>query len=251
MNKQNLILWSGAIFITFLAGYLKSVTGPNFPMSGTIGIEGQRITYHIERKAHLKDTLRLLIRTDISGVTGKVQVAGRDSAYQFTATPDSQFISACIPVASLPAKLLYSIILQYHGKNYPVPYNGEQFTTLCVPKVADSLQFVHFVTLYLGLVLTLRAALDKFGEGKRTKKLSLFALICFGLYGFFVVPVINFIELNAINRTVLQPQAMFYPLPLLLFFFGVASLIAIFTMKNSELPAWLFAAGTLLLFFFV
>ena len=65
--KQSIILWISAILITFLFGYFNSVTNNDFPISGTIGIDGQKVTYKFEKvygiDANKNNNYEIFIRT--------------------------------------------------------------------------------------------------------------------------------------------------------------------------------------------
>ncbi len=52
MKKEPIILWVASIVITFLIGYFPTLTNKDYPISGTFGIEGEKVSYRFE-KIHL------------------------------------------------------------------------------------------------------------------------------------------------------------------------------------------------------
>ena len=71
--KQNIILWLGAIVITFLSGYVESVTSPDYPITGTIGIDGKKLSYKLDKTATPEEGLDIILRTDIDSLTGQLE----------------------------------------------------------------------------------------------------------------------------------------------------------------------------------
>lgn len=253
MKKQNFILWVSSLFIVFLIGYIRSVSNPNFPVSGTTGMDAKKITYVFEKKTHIKDTLTLRVRTDINTLSGKVTVYGNmhDTAFiPFVSSEKGELLTAYIPVKQLPAKVSYSVALMYKDSVFSIPAGNTVLTTFCYPKIPMSIMSVYYFFLYFGLLLAVRIGLEFFSDGSKVKKFSLFTLICFSLYGFFIIPVINFIESNAMNRTILQPEKMFTIPSLAFCALWIIAVITFFSKCNKPWQRWFFAAATLIIFFF-
>ena len=62
--KQQIILWISSIVLTFLTGYFYSVTRDDFPVTGTIGIEGKKVSYYLPKVYYGKDTMKIVLRSD-------------------------------------------------------------------------------------------------------------------------------------------------------------------------------------------
>lgn len=252
MKAQKLILWLGAILIVFLSGYLRSVTSPNFPLSGTTGMDAKKITYLFEKRAHVTDTLHVKLRTDLTNLRGDVIVftGNTETIIPLRSSYQGTVLSAGIPVKKMPATVNYSVRLQYKDSIFTVPAGVGQIATVCVPKVPISIMSVYYFFLYLGMLLAIRIGLEYFSNGLHVKRFSLFALISFSLYGFFIIPVINFIEANAINKTVLQPESMFTIPSLALCVVWIVGVIVLFSRISKPWMRLVFAALTLIIYFF-
>src|ERR1035437_10180706 len=91
--KKNIILWLGAIIITFLSGYLRNVIGPDYPVSGTIGFEGKMVTFKFDKIYRGNNSYNVFIRSDVKAV--KAFLLWKDfSTNAFTGLhPKNQFVS--------------------------------------------------------------------------------------------------------------------------------------------------------------
>ena len=60
--KQSFILWISAFVITFLVGFIQNRTSPSYPISGTVGIEGQKVSYFLKKVFRDKENYVMLIK---------------------------------------------------------------------------------------------------------------------------------------------------------------------------------------------
>ena len=63
--KNQIILWLSSLVLTFLIGYFKNVTDTNFPITGTFGIEGNKVSYKLDKVSYDKTVYKNII---ISGI---------------------------------------------------------------------------------------------------------------------------------------------------------------------------------------
>ena len=47
--KQNIILWIAAAIILFVVAYYKTLTSDYYPLSGSFGIEGEKVTFKFDK----------------------------------------------------------------------------------------------------------------------------------------------------------------------------------------------------------
>ena len=53
--KNQIILLLSALIIAFLTGYIESVTDADYPVTGTFGINGKKVSYKLD-KTHFGDS---------------------------------------------------------------------------------------------------------------------------------------------------------------------------------------------------
>ena len=70
--KNEIILWLSSIVIVFLIGYVKNVTDKDYPITGTFGIEGKKVSYKLDKVSYDKSYYKNIIISDIKGLKGKL-----------------------------------------------------------------------------------------------------------------------------------------------------------------------------------
>lgn len=209
--KQTIILWTAALFITLLAGYTKNVTGPEFPVSGTIGIDGKKVTYYFEKIIRDSSSFKISIRCDIDSVKGIVlfsKVNSNNSWDTILLSNQNRLLVGEIPYPGPLKKIFYKVELEKNGKKYFIPTKKEE-EIIFMGKVPITMKVLLFITFFFGLLLSVRTGLEYFNEHPHTKKLTLFTIIPFALYGFFVFPVYKTFELNMVGSQFANPIELF------------------------------------------
>ena len=70
MKKNNVILLIVSFVITFLTIYLSNLLDKDYPVTGTFGIDGKKISYRFEKVHYGREDFNVIIRTDIADVSG-------------------------------------------------------------------------------------------------------------------------------------------------------------------------------------
>jgi hypothetical protein len=236
--KQTIILWLSALFITLLAGYTNNVTSPEFPVSGTIGINGKKVTYYFDKVLRDSSNYKIIIRCDIDSVKGQViffDENNKNSLDTINLFNDNKSLIGEIPFPGPLKKILYKVELKRDNKKYFIPTeNGEEI--FFMGKVPTTMKVLLFITLFAGLLLAVRTGLEYFNPQPHTKKLMLFTIIPFALYGFFVSPVYKTFELNMVGSQFANPTDLF---TLSSFsYFVVWTLFGLIIFRSSNPKLW-------------
>lgn len=253
MKKQILILWLGALLLTFLFGYLKSVTSSTYPVTGTINTDGEKTTYKFDKEYSGREDLEIFIRTDKDTLNAFLlwRKIGLNDFDTIKMSFDNGIASAKIPRQKPFEKIEYQVAVETEegwkllpaGKSVELIFYGD------VPSVAEGLYYLTFV---FSLLLIFRTGLEYFNPNDHLKKLSLFTLISVSLFGFFLYPFKKSFESGPIGTKVLQPGEIFSLFDLLLPVIWIAAVILIFKNKSPKITA-LFAAiaSIILILFFI
>lgn len=265
--KQNIILWTSAILITFLFGYFNSVTNNDFPISGTIGIDGQKVTYKFEKvygiDENKNNNYEIFIRTDNKNLSGRIEwqnVKENNSAnnnkwnvVKLNYDEQKNYLIGIIPEQKPLTEIEYKVFIEY--------YNREQQKNITKQIPSDTIlrtEFIGFVpysissafwfTMYFGLVLAVRIALEFFSKINLIKKFTLFAVIAFVINGLVLNPLKITYELNAVGKEVL-PLGTIYPLKgIALSLLWILIMVLIFNAKKIKEIALGSGIVTLILF---
>lgn len=262
--KNNIILWLGTFIITFLAGYMHSVTGPNYPVSGTIGITGQKVTFKFDKiyrgydsyivfiLSDVKDVKAFLLWKDVSSIhiTNSIQKQPPSSWNRVTMSDSGAFIMGKIPKHSPYNKVAYRVELNYDGKQYYLP-EDKPVTMEFLGYVKPSVMNIFYFVLFGGLILAVRTGLEAFNNNRRIGMYTIFTLIFFFLYTIFVVPLKSTYELNAINHFVPSFNSLMTYQSVSLFVLWIIGLALIFNFKGNKVIPLVISSLTLIIYIFV
>ena len=249
--KQSFILWISAAIITFLTGFLQNRTSVIYPTSGTIGIEGQKISYHFKNVHREKTDYVLLLRTDIENLKGfvKWRERGENQAWQIDTMKYSRgSLLAKIPKQSALTEIEYLVNLNYKNREYFLPKNKIKKILFLGP-VPLSIDLHYYLTLFVGILLAVRGGLEFFNEKPKLRLYSIFTLISFFSCAMIFAPVKKSYEMGAIGKTVPPIGKLFEPWLVALLIIWMLNLILV---SYSRIPRkWVltFSILTLLIFY--
>lgn len=252
--KQIFILWLGAAVITYLAGYLNSATGPYYPVTGTIGIEGEKVSFKFDRIIRTNEDYNIFIRSDKTDVTGVLlwkKMNDKNDWHNADIYKDRGILTASIPAQSPLTECEYKAVLMYNDKEYPMPADKKTVTILFLGEVPAAISILYFIFLYGGLLLAIRTGLDFFNENQKIKKLSLFTLIFFSMHALFMNPLKKSFEIGAVNKNVPDISAIFDVQSLLFLILWIAAVIIFFKVKNPRFPSLISGIITIITFLFL
>ena len=107
--KNQIILWLSSLVILFLIGYIKNVTDKNYPVTGTFGIEGYKVSYKLDKVSDEKSTYKNIVISDIKGVSGKI-IWFRNNEHNETEMIEiDRGLAGEIPVLKAGQKINYKI----------------------------------------------------------------------------------------------------------------------------------------------
>ncbi len=247
--KQNLILWTAAFIITFLSGFLDSISSPNYPVSGTIGVGGEKVSYKFDKIHHGNQPYKFIIRTDIDTLEGKIEYKAKEETNWKTVTLKSadNILYGQIPAQEAGAELEYRAVIFHINKNYFLP-SQKPVSIKFFGKISPFINALYFFTLFLGILLSTRSGLDFFNENEKIKKLSLLTAVPFFVNAFVASPLRKTYELGGIGNKVL-PLSEIFPLGnIILFFFWIVTVIVIFNIKGYKKAVIISAVIILILF---
>ncbi|OGU77562.1 MAG: hypothetical protein A2V93_12435 [Ignavibacteria bacterium RBG_16_34_14] len=249
--KHSLILWSSALLLTFLTGYIQSGTSEYYPITGTFGIDEKKVSYRFEKIYNDKGDYTFIIRTDNPNIKAVVKwKKENENKWEVEEMRnDEETLVARIPRQNAGEKILYFAEIKKDEKKYTIP--DKPVTILFQGYVPSMISFLSNFALLGGLLLSFRTGLEFFNENQKIKKLTLFTAGFFFVYTIAVTPLRKSYELNAINNKVVPITSLFDLQSVLLFLLWIAAMIIVFRVKNPKLPALVFAIVNTLVFLFV
>lgn len=233
--KKLLILWFGAFIVTFLAGYLNSVTGSDFPFSGTIGSGKKKVTYYFETVYNGKQPMEVMMRTDIPELEGYIVNRTNGAADTIPMQYADNRLTAQFDSVAPGTLLKYDAYINYEGKWIKVP-GDRTVTTEIRGNLPKTMRVLVFICLFGGVLLAVRSGIDYFTERSNHRKNGFFALIALSCYSLIVMPVKLSFEMGLVNSMQNVSPGTIYTLKDMSFFLvWTAVMIAAFNVKNSKL----------------
>lgn len=249
--KQSFILWISAGIITFFVAFVQNRTSPTYPVSGTIGIDGQKVSYHFKKICNNKDDYFIMIRSDVENLKGvlKLKVLGEKLAWQIDTLKISEGnLLAKIPKQPALTEIEYLVKLNHKNTEYFLPKNRIAKTKFLGP-VPLTIDIHYYLTLFIGLLLAIRAGLEFFNEKPRLRLYSIFTLISFFSCTMIFAPVKKAYEMGAIGRTIPPIGELFEGWLIALVLIWILNLILISYTRIPKTWVIIFSILTLVIFY--
>jgi hypothetical protein len=247
--KNEIILWISSIIIVFLIGYVKNVTDSYYPVTGTFGIEGKKVSYKLDKVCFDKTSYKNIILSDLEGIKGKL-IWKTDSRQQEKEYQKIEKGLECDISRLKPGrKIEYKVVLIYGERSFKIPKDG--FITLTFwGNIPSGAKVLTFIFLYSGLLLSIRCLLELFNKNKNLKKYAVLNCSLLLILNSIIIPLRNSYKLGAINNYVPNVIDLIDPALLLILFLWIAGTIFFFYKKHIHPVLILITLVTVILFFF-
>jgi len=248
--KNEIILWLSSFLIVFLIGYIKNVTDKDYPITGTFGIEGRKVSYKLDKVSFDKISYKNIIISDIKGIKAKFILINTDEQIEIPYTEIERGLDCEIPKLEPGQKINYRVILSYKAEIYQIPKND--FVTLTFwGNIPSPINILHFILLYGGLLIVVRSLLEIFNNNKNSKRYALITCTIFITLVTIVAPLKSSYKLGAINNYVPPLTDLLEPVLLLILVIWIAGAILIFNKKFVRMVMIVIVSVTVALFFFL
>ncbi|MGB8319489.1 MAG: hypothetical protein WCE54_15250 [Ignavibacteriaceae bacterium] len=252
--KQTIILWTGAFVISFLFGFANRLISPEYPVTGSFGINMKKVIYKFEKVYRGNDNYKIVLGTEVDSLNGSIMWRVKDSNSGWNASPmkfSANTLTGVIPHQPPSTLVEYRVKVWKDSRTFYLPLNGKVIMKY-LGSVPSSIMGFYFFTLYLALFFSVRTGLDYFNENQKIKKLSLFTIMIWIANVIVFNPVKRSYELSTrIGSTVLPITDLFDIRHLDLLIIWLLGIILIFNLKNYKIWAAIISGATLIAFLFV
>ncbi len=245
--KNQIILLLSALLITFLAGYFESVTDTNFPVTGTFGIDGKKVSYKLNKIQYGDSPFEVIIISDVQDLEGYIKWR-KDENWQFSKMEQkNNIILGNIYGLKPVSELEYQVVFRKDAEEYIIPEKQPIHLSI-FGKIPPFVSTLYSLLLYVGLFLSIRTGLEVFNEDKMLKKYSFVHSAVFFLLAILVSPLYISYKLTAINHTVIPITTMFDLRITLLALTSILSTVIIFNIRNKNIIPLGFSVIIILMF---
>ena len=247
--KNEFILWFCSIILVFLIGYIKNITDKDYPITGTFGIEGKKVSYKLDKISYDKKTYKNIIISDISGLQGELIWVKDGMQYVASYRDVGKGLECEIPQLNPGQQIKYKVFLTYGEKSFEIPQDG--FTTITFwGNIPLGVNWLTFILLYGGLLMSFRCLLELFNRNKNLKKYAVITTALFLTLTSIIIPLRNSYKLGAINSFVPPIIDLIEPILLAILFLWIAGTVLLFYKKSIRLVTIIITSVTFVLFFF-
>ena len=248
--KNQIILWLSSLVVVFLIGFVKSVTDEEYPITGTFGIDGYKVSYKLDKVSYEKSTYKSIVLSDIKGVTGKIIWFRDDERYETEMIEIDRGLVGEIPILKAGQKINYKIVLEHKNKTYEIPKHD--FVTLTFwGNIPSAVKILHFILLYGGMLILIRSSLELFNQNKNLKKFILIASTLFLILTIIINPLRNTYKLGALNNYVPPVFDLLEPNYLIISALLIAGTILIFNNTFQRIITIITTSAVIMIFFLI
>ena len=247
--KNEIILWISSLILVFLISYFKNVTSPDYPITSTVGIEGKKVSYKLDKVCFEKQFYKNIILSDVEELTGKLIWIKDNIRFEREYKKIDRGLECSIPILKPGKRIKYKVELTYGEKTFEIPSEGYVTLTFWgnIPSAENGLVFIF---LFGGLFISIRCLLEIFNKNKNLKKYAVTVCSFFLILNSIIIPLRNSYKLGAINSYVPQVLELIDPYLLLILFLWIAGTIFFFYKKFTHQVLIIVTLTTVVLYFF-
>ncbi len=189
---KTVLIWVFSIFFTLSLAVYQRMTGPTYPVRGSVEMDGQKVKYRLTRSEESITPAEVYIKNAPEGTEGilkykrfKVDEPWTEVAF----SRNGEKLSAWLPEQPPAGKLEYYAELTYQGVQYKL--NAEPVVIRFTGPVPDWVLVPHVFFMFLAMLFSTRTGLEAIFKRKKTKQLAMFTTIFFFIGGMILGPVVQ------------------------------------------------------------
>lgn len=183
--KRTTLFWIIAIVSTLIFAFYQRVTGPTYPLSGSVTLNGKEINYKLERSHSSSSNCLIEINTGDPSIQGTLFYRQFNSNDPFSEVKmrGSEVLTAELPAQKRLEKLDYYVKLSTDQSSVQVP--AERFVTIRFKDdVSIWILIPHVFAMFFAMMLSNRTGLEFFNKEPQLDKLALWTIIILFIGGF-------------------------------------------------------------------
>lgn len=191
--RTTVLLWIAAFILTAASAIYQRVTGPSYPLRGSVTLGGTNIPYRLDRTHAGTTDHHLVFPTGDGAIHGRLVWKRYKTSDPWTAVPmtrSGDTLSADLPNQPPAGKLLYRIELERGSESAIVP-RDEPVVIRFKGDVPLAILIIHVTLMFTGMLFSTRALLECFKKEARLKLLSWGSLLLLAGGGLILGPIVQ------------------------------------------------------------
>jgi hypothetical protein len=186
---KSVLIWLLAFFITVTVAVYQRITGPTYPISGSVLIEGTEISYKFLRSEDVGTDLKVGITTadsTLSASTFWKRFKSNDDWTETRMMYDLSGYYCLLPSQPAAGKLEYFVSIN----NIKLPQE-ENIIVRFKGAVPLGILILHVIAMFGAMLLSTRTGLEFFNENPNLKTLTYWTLGFLIIGGFILGPIVQ------------------------------------------------------------
>lgn len=245
-SKAAVLWWIVALLFTLAIAVFQRMTGPTYPVSGGMEVDGKQIGYKLLTSSDSDVPARITLTGEVEGLGGFVRFRKfrTDDAFSTVELKnDGKELYAELPPQPPAGKLEYAVILRSSGKELQV--NEKPVVIRFKGRVPAPVLIPHVILMFCAMLCSTRAGIEALRKGTQLKTMTLVTLISLGIGGMILGPVVQKFAFGAYWTGWPFGQDLTDNKTLIAFAAWIAAWLMI--RKNENNRAWVVAAAVILL----
>lgn len=192
--KKSSVLWLIAFLLTIGSAILQRITGPTYPVSGELKLNGKTIQYKLERSHSSNSPLLIQINVQNPEITGNVywkRYKVKEDYAVLKMVNENGILKAEIPPQPPAGKIEYRVEL--FDKNSSALIPEDEFVILRFKDDVPVLILIpHILFIFLAMLYSTRTGLEFFNSDRNYKKYINLTILFLILGGFIFGPLVQY-----------------------------------------------------------
>ena len=190
---KNICLWILAFLITATAAVYQRMTGPTYPIHGTIVFQGGEIDYRLERSHESLQDYHIRIEAPNPELRGKVEFKRFKSGDEWSRMPmirEGNDLTAALPHQPPAGKLAYRVILI--KQNDEVSLTGDDPVVIRFKGTVPGWVLIpHIIIMFAAMLFSTRAGIEAFRPKKNPRVLVIWTTGLLFIGGIILGPLVQ------------------------------------------------------------
>jgi hypothetical protein len=191
--KRSVLFWILAFLITTASAIYQRMTGPTYPVSGSVLLNGKEISYKLKRSEESITNHKILIRTEDPNIRGFAEWKRFKTSDEWTRVDmkyENGVLAAELPVQPPAGKLQYRVYLQNSTQTVEAPAEGP-----VVIRFKGAVPFVvlifHIIVIFSAMLFSTRTGIEIFAEEPKYSGLTYWTVALLFAGGMILGPVVQ------------------------------------------------------------
>lgn len=192
-KRQTILIWILTVIITLSSVIYQRMTGPTYPVSGSVEVDSESISYRLLTSHYSSSDAIMTIKTTNDSLAGEIswrRLKSNDDWQVDSLARAEKGLQAIIPKQPPAGKIAYRITLtdenghKYELSDKPVVirFKGDVPVYILIP---------HVLMMFISMLLGTRTGLEALYKRERAYRLALWTSFLFFLGGIVLGPIVQ------------------------------------------------------------